>query len=81
MLSHEWSRVPTSRPSHVFRWDGSYFHPFQDVPSRWAYNWHAFAVDGTHFLAHADHTGPLRLFAAETVTYRFTGPVAYPSRR
>jgi hypothetical protein len=53
-------------PSHIFRWDGTAFRPFQDIPSRWAYNWHHFSLDGTEFLAHADHVGPSRL-------YRWTG--------
>ncbi|HEX4721359.1 MAG TPA: hypothetical protein VH333_02505 [Pseudonocardiaceae bacterium] len=51
-----------NKPSHIFRWDGASFQPFQDIPSRWAYNWHAFAVGGHHFLAHADHVDPSRLY-------------------
>ncbi|MFC0430978.1 hypothetical protein [Kutzneria buriramensis] len=49
-------------PSHIFRWDGTVFRPFQDIPSRWAYNWHHFTLDGNDFLAHADHIGPSRLY-------------------
>jgi hypothetical protein len=51
-----------NQPSRIFRWDGAEFVPFQDIPSRWAYNWHAFTVDGQHFLAHADHAGQSRLY-------------------
>jgi EPTP domain len=51
-----------NRPSHIFRWDGGSFQPFQDIPSRWAYNWHAFQLDGDDFLAHADHVTPSRLY-------------------
>ncbi|HYS38433.1 MAG TPA: hypothetical protein VEO01_22680 [Pseudonocardiaceae bacterium] len=51
-----------SRPSRIFRWDGSAFQHFQDIPSRWAYNWHAFSVAGIDFLAHADHVAPSRLY-------------------
>lgn len=49
-------------PSQVFRWTGTAFAPFQDIPSRWAYNWHAFAIGGTHYLAHADHVEPSLLY-------------------
>ncbi|MFE3116501.1 ATP-binding cassette domain-containing protein [Streptomyces niveus] len=55
-----------NRPSVIHEWDGERFVPFQEIPSRWAYNWHAFTVDGTHFLAHADHVSP-------SVLYRWDG--------
>lgn len=48
-------------PSRIFEWDGERFTPFQDVDSAWGYNWHAFALDGEHYLAHADHAAPSRL--------------------
>ena len=51
-----------NRPSHILEWDGERFRPFQDIPSQWAYNWHAFEVDGVHFLALADHVAPSRLY-------------------
>jgi hypothetical protein len=51
-----------NRNSVIFEWDGTRFAPFQEIASRWAYNWHAFAVDGMSFLAHADHLGPSRLY-------------------
>jgi hypothetical protein len=51
-----------NRPSQIFRWDGESFQPFQEIPSQWAYNWHAFSLDGTDFLAHADHVMPSRLY-------------------
>jgi hypothetical protein len=28
-----------NRPSMVYEWDGSAFAEFQQIPSRWAYNW------------------------------------------
>ncbi|MFB6953452.1 ATP-binding cassette domain-containing protein [Streptomyces niveus] len=55
-----------NRHSVIHEWDGERFVPFQEIPSRWAYNWHAFTVDGTHFLAHADHVSP-------SVLYRWDG--------
>jgi hypothetical protein len=51
-----------NQPSRIFRWDGEAFRPFQDIPSQWAYNWHAFSLDGHEFLAHADHVTPSRLY-------------------
>jgi hypothetical protein len=51
-----------NRPSRIFRWDGESFQPFQDIASQWAYNWHAFTVDGHDFLAHADHVMPSQLY-------------------
>ena len=32
------------------------------IDSKWAYNWHMMSVDGSHFLAHADHLVPSRLY-------------------
>lgn len=58
-------------PSRIFVWDGERFVHFQDIDSRWAYNWHAFSVDGRHFLAHAEHVGP-------SVLYRFDGEKFQP---
>ncbi|HEY0449243.1 hypothetical protein [Actinophytocola sp.] len=51
-----------NRPSEIYRWDGTRFQPFQEIPSRWAYNWHAFSAGGNDFLAHADHVTPSRLY-------------------
>ena len=50
-----------NRDSVIMEWDGTSFVPFQDVPSRWAYNWHAFSMGSTSFLAHADHLDGARL--------------------
>ncbi|MFJ6569734.1 hypothetical protein ACIQNU_20145 [Streptomyces sp. NPDC091292] len=55
-----------NRPSEIHEWNGERFEHFQDIPSQWAYNWHALTVDGTHFLAHADHVTP-------SVLYRWDG--------
>ncbi len=60
-----------NRPSVIYRWDGARFAPFQEVPGRWAYNWHAFDIDGTHYLAHADHLDP-------SVLYRWDGAAFVP---
>jgi len=49
-------------PSRIFEWDAETFVPFQDIPSRWAYNWHPFTLGGQHFLAHADNVVPSTLF-------------------
>lgn len=54
-----------NRPSVIFEWDGAHFQPFQEIPSQWAYNWHAFELEGQHFLAHADHHDPSRLYRWE----------------
>jgi hypothetical protein len=51
-----------NQPSRIFRWDGESFKLFQDIPSQWAYNFHAFSIAGTDFLAHADHVTPSRLY-------------------
>ena len=56
------STVDANQPSRIYEWDGERFEPFQDIASQWAYNWHAFEVDGKHFLAHADHVAPSRLY-------------------
>ena len=36
------------------------------MPSEWAYNWHAFQVDDSRFVAHAEHLGA-------SVLYRWDG--------
>jgi EPTP domain len=55
-----------NRDSVVYEWDGETFAEFQRIPSRWAYNWHAFTVGGEFFVAHAEHAGP-------SVLYRWDG--------
>ncbi len=55
-----------NQPSRIYRWDGVKFAHFQDIDSQWAYNWHAFSVNGHQFLAHADHLRP-------SVLYRWSG--------
>ena len=51
-----------NRDSVVYEWDGATFAEFQRIPSRWAYNWHAFTADGEFFVAHAEHAGPSVLY-------------------
>jgi hypothetical protein len=51
-----------NRDSVVYEWDGESFAEFQWIPSRWAYNWHAFAAGGEFFVAHAEHVGPSVLY-------------------
>ena len=53
---------PSPTSSQIFEWDGERFQTFQEIPSLWAYNWHAFEIEGEHFLAHADHVEPSRLY-------------------
>lgn len=55
-----------NEPSVVFEWDGTRFVEFQRVESEWAYNWHAFRVGESWFVAHAEHLGP-------SVLYRWDG--------
>jgi hypothetical protein len=55
-----------NRASMIYAWDGQVFRPFQEIPSRWAYNWHKFAIGDEHFLAHADNVDP-------SVLYRWDG--------
>lgn len=54
-----------NRDSVVFEWDGTSFTEQQHIPSRWAYNWHAFAVDDSQFVAHAEHVGASNLYRWE----------------
>ncbi|MEV6644400.1 hypothetical protein [Amycolatopsis sp. NPDC051371] len=49
-------------PSRLYRWTGTEFGHLQDIPSRIGYNFHAFDLDGTSYLAHADHLLPSRLY-------------------
>ena len=51
-----------NRDSAVYEWDGERFTEFQQIPSRWAYNWHAFEAGGEFFVAHAEHAGPSFLY-------------------
>ena len=53
-------------PSVLFEWDRDRFVEFQEIPSKWAYNWCHLHLDGVEYLAHADHVEPSRL-------YRFDG--------
>ena len=61
----------SSRESVVYEWTGSAFAEFQRIPSRWAYNWHAFAAGGEFYVAHAEHAGP-------SVLYRWDGARLQP---
>ena len=58
------SRSSTSGPAQSFT-------EFQRIPSRWAYNWHAFQAGGEFFVAHAEHAGP-------SVLYRWDGALLQP---
>ncbi len=60
-----------NRASMVYEWDGGSFVQFQEIPSRWAYNWHPFVLDGTTFVAHAEHLDP-------SVLYRWDGQRLVP---
>lgn len=60
-----------NRDSVVYEWDGSSFTPQQQIPSRWAYNWHPFWIGDEFFVAHADHAG-------ESVLYRWDGTRLQP---
>jgi len=55
-----------NRPSAVYEWNGSRFVAFQDIPSQWGYNWHTMTIDGTFYVAHADHLAP-------SILYRWNG--------
>jgi hypothetical protein len=57
--------------SVVYEWDGSSFTEHQRIPSRWAYNWHAFWIGDTFFVAHAEHAGA-------SVLYRWDGARLQP---
>lgn len=57
--------------SVIFEWDGNGFVEHQRIPSRWAYNWHAFTIDDATFVAHADHLDP-------SVLYRWDGEQLQP---
>jgi hypothetical protein len=60
-----------NKPSMVFEWDGTRFVEFQRVESEWAYNWHAFRLEDSWFVAHAEHLGP-------SVLYRWDGQRLVP---
>jgi hypothetical protein len=60
-----------NRDSVVYEWDGSSFTEYQRIPSRWAYNWHAFQAGDTFFVAHAEHAGA-------SVLYRWDGARLQP---
>ncbi len=60
-----------NRDSIVYEWDGSSFIEHQQIPSRWAYNWHACWIGDTFFVAHADHAGA-------SVLYRWDGARLQP---
>ena len=60
-----------NRDSVVYEWDGEKFAEFQRIPSRWAYNWHAFTAGREFFVAHAEHAGP-------SVLYRWDGARLVP---
>lgn len=51
-----------NQDSVVYEWTGESFAEFQRIPSRWAYNWHAFQAGGEFFVAHAEHAGPSVLY-------------------
>jgi EPTP domain len=60
-----------NRDSVVYEWNGTSFAPQQQIPSRWAYNWHPFRIGDTFFVAHADHAGV-------SVLYRWDGTQLRP---
>jgi hypothetical protein len=60
-----------NRDSVVFEWDGSSFVEHQRIPSQWAYNWHPFTIDGTFYVAHAEHLDA-------SVLYRWDGERLVP---
>ncbi|HEX3713803.1 MAG TPA: hypothetical protein VHV09_13510 [Trebonia sp.] len=62
-----------NRDSVVYEWTGESFDEFQRIPSRWAYNWHAFQACGEFFVAHAEHAGP-------SVLYRWDGVKLQPQQ-
>jgi hypothetical protein len=55
-----------NQASVVYEWTGESFAESQRIPSRWAYNWHAFQAGGEFFVAHAEHAGP-------SILYRWDG--------
>lgn len=63
--------VQGNRDSIVYEWTGESFAEFQRIPSRWAYNWHAFQAGDEFFVAHAEHAGP-------SVLYRWDGERLQP---
>ena len=51
-----------NEPSRIYEWNGTSFEQFQEIDSKWAYNWYQMSVGGSDFLAHADHVTPSRLY-------------------
>ena len=68
---HAGQNQAVNRGSVVYEWDGESFAEFQPIPSRWAYNWHAFQAGGEFFVAHAEHAGL-------SVLYRWDGTRLQP---
>jgi hypothetical protein len=60
-----------NQDSVVYEWTGHSFAEFQRIPSRWAYNWHAFQAGDEFFVAHAEHAGP-------SILYRWDGTRLQP---
>ena len=60
-----------NRDSMVFEWDGSSFVEQQRISSQWAYNWHPFEINGTFFVAHAEHLDA-------SILYRWDGAQLQP---
>ncbi|HTZ29615.1 MAG TPA: hypothetical protein VMC83_36800 [Streptosporangiaceae bacterium] len=70
-----------NQDSVVYEWTGESFAEFQRIPSRWAYNWHAFAAGGEFFVAHAEHAGPSVLYHWDGTRLRPRQPLADESGR
>ncbi len=51
-----------NRDSVIYEWDGSSFVEFQQIRSKWAYNWHPLWIGDSFFVAHADHVEPSLLY-------------------
>jgi hypothetical protein len=59
--------VPTATPRHpresrILEWNGERFEDFQVFEGGWGYNFVFFELEGSRFLAYADHTSPSGLY-------------------
>ncbi|MDW9035225.1 hypothetical protein QPW83_00380 [Legionella pneumophila] len=60
------NNITINTDSIVYEWNGKKFIPFQSFPTKWAYGWDFFTINGSHYLALTDH-------AKSSQIYRWNG--------
>ncbi|WP_148338850.1 hypothetical protein [Aquicella siphonis] len=59
------SKAQADTSSTLFEWNGSRFEKFQSFPTKWAYGWSYFTIDGVHYLGLTDHLQSSSLYRWE----------------